>query len=98
MHKAPEGPELRLLPGWEVERITKTNQYAVKSQTQNRGQGPARNIMCGISQKRLGQEFPGSPVVRTQSFYCHGLGSTPGQGTKIPQAGKPQDMAKNKRK
>ena len=28
-------------------------------------------------------EFPGSPVVRTLSFQCWGLGSIPGQGTKI---------------
>ena len=31
-------------------------------------------------------KIPGGTVVRTQSFYCHGLGSIPGQGTKIPQA------------
>ena len=31
-------------------------------------------------------EFPGSPVVRTCCFHCGGLGSIPGQGTKIPQA------------
>ena len=32
------------------------------------------------------REFPGGPVVRTQRFYCRGPGSTPGGGTKIPQA------------
>ena len=31
-------------------------------------------------------EFPGGPVVRIQCFYCCGLGSIPGQGTKILQA------------
>ena len=31
-------------------------------------------------------EFPGGPVVRTRRFHCSGLGSIPGQGTKIPQA------------
>ena len=31
-------------------------------------------------------EFLGSPVVRTWHFHCQGLGSIPGQGTKIPQA------------
>ena len=31
-------------------------------------------------------EFSGSPVVRTQHFHCGGLGSIPGQGTRIPQA------------
>ena len=31
-------------------------------------------------------KFPGGPVVRIQRFHCRGLGSIPGQGTKIPQA------------
>ena len=30
--------------------------------------------------------FPGSPVVETLSYHCRGVGSIPGQGTKIPQA------------
>ena len=30
-------------------------------------------------------EFPGSPVVSTWYFHCCGLGSVPGQGTKISQ-------------
>ena len=32
------------------------------------------------------QEFPGGPVVGTRHFHCGGLGSIPGQGTKIPHA------------
>ena len=32
------------------------------------------------------QKFPGGPVVRTWCFHCHGLGLSPSQGTKIPQA------------
>ena len=32
------------------------------------------------------REFPGGPVVRTSQSHCHGMGSSPGQGTKIPQA------------
>ena len=32
------------------------------------------------------REFPGSLVVRTLCCHCHGLGSIPGWGTKIPQA------------
>ena len=32
------------------------------------------------------REFPCGPVVRTRYFHCHGLGSIPGQGTKILQA------------
>ena len=31
-------------------------------------------------------EFLGGPVVRTWRSHCHGLGSVPGRGTKIPQA------------
>ena len=29
------------------------------------------------------QEFPGGLVVRIPGFHCHGLGSIPGQRTKI---------------
>ena len=32
------------------------------------------------------REFPGSPVVRTWSFHCHGPSSVQGRGTNIPQA------------
>ena len=32
------------------------------------------------------REFPGSPVVRTQHFHCHGPGSIPGQETQISWA------------
>ena len=52
MHKAPEGPELRLLPGWEVERITKTNQYAVKSQTHKTEDRGLPETSCAASVKR----------------------------------------------
>ena len=31
-------------------------------------------------------EFPGGSVGRTWSFHCRGLGSIPGQGTKILHA------------
>ena len=31
-------------------------------------------------------KFPGSQVVRIQSFHCPGPGSISGQGTEIPQA------------
>ena len=30
-------------------------------------------------------KYPGGPVVRTQCFHCWGLGSIPGEGTKILQ-------------
>ena len=32
------------------------------------------------------RDFPGGPVVRTRRFYCQGLGSIPGWGTKTLQA------------
>ena len=35
--------------------------------------------------KKLAWEFPGGPVIRTWYFHCRGLGSIPGQGTKVPQ-------------
>ena len=31
-------------------------------------------------------DFPGSVEVETLSFQCRGMGSIPGQGTKIPHA------------
>ena len=43
-------------------------------------------------------EFPGSPVVRTRCFHCHGLGSIPGRGTKIPQAAQHNQKKKKKKK
>ena len=37
--------------------------------------------------KNIGfREFPGDPVVRTWCFHCRGPDSTPGRGTRIPQA------------
>ena len=38
--------------------------------------------------KRLEEEFPWSPVVRTPHFHWGALGSVPGWGTKIRSAGK----------
>ena len=32
------------------------------------------------------RELPGDPVVETWHFHCHGPGSVPGQGARIPQA------------
>ena len=42
------------------------------------------------------QEFPGGPVVRTPCFHCGGRGSTPGRGTKIPQASRRGQKKKKK--
>ena len=39
-----------------------------------------------IQLKKYARDFPGGPVVRTQRFHCHGRGTIPGWGTKIPQA------------
>ena len=36
------------------------------------------------NKKRSG-ELPSGLVVRIPDFHCHGPGSTPGQGTEIPQ-------------
>lgn len=46
----------------------------------------------GHGEKR---EFHAGPVVRTWCFYCHGPGSTPSQGAKIPQT---SNVAKKKKK
>ena len=39
--------------------------------------------MC---RKGIGWDFPGGPVVRTLPSNAGSVGSTPGQGTKIPHA------------
>ena len=46
------------------------------------GRCPSRDV-CNY--KMYIGELPGGPVVRTLQFHCHGLGSIPGQETKIPQ-------------
>ena len=46
---------------------------------------PSIKPLMSLKEKKV-REFPGSPVVRTLRFHCCGLGSIPGQGTKIPQA------------
>ena len=44
-------------------------------------------ISCFHQQHKMeSREFPGGPAVRTRRFHCHGQGSIPGQGTKVPQA------------
>ena len=43
-------------------------------------------------------EFPCGPVVKTRHFHSLGLGSIPGQGTKIPQAARRGQKKKKKRK
>ena len=55
-------------------------------------------LLCPVCFKVYFGEFPGSPVVRTQRFHCHGLGSIPGWGTKIPEAAQNGQKKKKKRK
>ena len=47
-------------------------------------------------------DFPGGPVVKTLRFQCRGMGSIPGQGTKIPHSvqcsQKTKKIKKKKRK
>ena len=47
-------------------------------------------------EKRRAWKFPGGPMVRTGAFTAQGLGSIPGEGTKIPQA--TQHSQKKKKK
>jgi len=45
----------------------------------------------------MGVEFPGGPVFKTHHFYCCGLDSIPGWGTKIPKnKGKKGKMGEKK--
>ena len=37
-----------------------------------------------------GRDFPGGPVVKTLPSKAGGVGSIPGQGTKIPHASQPK--------
>ena len=38
-------------------------------------------------QSKLGLDFPGGPVVKNPPYNAEDMGSIPGQGTKIPDAG-----------
>ena len=44
------------------------------------------DLYCRIKKECQQREFLGGPVLRTWRSHCCGLGSIPGQGTKIPQA------------
>ena len=57
-----------------------------KSNRIARGEKEERGLSSSVCSRSYFREFPGGPVVRTCHFYCGGLGSVPGQGTKIPQA------------
>ena len=46
-------------------------------------------------QNSLCWEFPSGPVVRHRAFSVVGLGSIPGQGTKIPKAMQPGKKKKS---
>ena len=43
-------------------------------------------ILMGKSRNKKYRDFPSGPVVKTLSFDAGGMGSIPGQGTKISQA------------
>ena len=58
--------------------------------------GPKINVMMPSKKKTL-EGFPGSPVVRTQRFYCSGPASIPGQGTGAASPKKTQKTKQNKK-
>ena len=43
-------------------------------------------------QSKVQRDFPGGPVVKTLSSNAGGVGSIPGQGTKIPHASQPKNQ------
>ena len=43
-------------------------------------------ILFNHKKRRQSWELHGGLAVRAQSFHCHGPGSIPGWGTKMPQA------------
>ena len=71
---------------WRGERMT-ANGYQVHFE----GEKSVLELGCSdrcttLTILKITREFLGSPVLRTWQLHCQGLGSNPGQGTKIPQA------------
>ena len=73
----------------------KTRSHAHSPSALTLGGAPVKTAheqLPAIQQKNIqgqegsAQDVPSSPVVRTPHSHCQGLGSTPGQGTKTPQA------------
>ena len=63
-------------------RFPTTPHLLLSNPTEKEGK-EEKNYSHFTEEETEAQEFPGSPVVRTQSFHCWGPGSIPGQGTKI---------------
>ena len=55
-----------------------------QSSTSAKNWHPIGNVMLLTSEPLW--DFPGGPVAKTPCSQCRGLGSIPGQGTKIPHA------------
>ena len=47
-------------------------------------------MACYTEETQRYRHFPGSPVVKTSPSSAGGVGSIPGQGTKIPHASRPK--------
>lgn len=81
-----------------IEQLRLNGQIPWKTQAHSRRD--TLNILYQLKKLNLqlktslqGVPFPGSSVVKTRHFHCHGPGSGPGWGTKIPPA---SSVAKNK--
>ena len=70
---------------WEAWGSKKLNNF-LKGHVVSSRVGIWTQVFVFFFPKPLEWGFSGSPVVRTQHFHCWGPGSTPSQGTKIPQA------------
>ena len=65
----------------------------MREKKRTQGKRPTKSNLK-INKLAMTREFPGSRVGRIWCFYCHGLDSIPGQGTKIC---KPCSKAKKKK-
>ena len=54
------------------------------------------SVKCKVvyALKGKGRDFPGDLVVKTSSSNTEGVGTIPGQGTKIPYASGPKEKQK----
>ena len=55
-----------------------------------------RGNECATSFKAEPWDFPGGPEVKTSPSISGGVGSIPGQGTKIPHASQPKNQNINR--
>ena len=73
---------------WINQATDPTVKKSLRNETQIFSVSPTclpTRITQSTSKKKKKLEFPGGPVVRTLRFHAKGLGSIPGQGTKIHQ-------------